>query len=1420
MGLAHAHWIFLRLPPAPAGVPPLMPHPPDCVAAFFHLFPENRFPTTMMTSSYSLLRFLGATAAALLSSAIAFALPVVPGAVGFGTDTPAGRGGIVYRVTNLNNSGPGSLRFGVEDASMRQPRVIVFEVSGVIELQSDLTIRDDSIGAYSYLTIAGQTAPYPGITLKNYGISIRSHDILIQHIAIRPGNLVGTQGQLDNRDAIKIETPPGVTVRNIVLDHVSCSWSLDEMASLWGANGAINHVTFLNSIFAHPIMNGEPDASGHSRVRSHSEGTHGFGPLAGPNTSNVSMIRNIMAFNYGRNPAIANATAGAQIINNLIYRPAPWPNGVIRFDNITAAPHQASVIGNAIIRHPTPFVMDISRLPDPAVVDPQTLITVATDHPSFYSTGIFISDNVSANAAFYLEDNRLLDPQTNTWLLNEAIIRDRSGTPVTRLNSDPYDDSGGTSWTPWSSADVEANLVLRAGKFPANRDSIDAALIGEILDREIPFPAGGTFLERFSDLGSDPWASVNLQNNRPLDPPSNPGGDDDGDGYTNLEEWLHQMAAAVETAENLPPVANAGADQSLVVYGDPTAPVMLDGRASYDLNGDALTYAWTWAGGSATGITPTVTLPVGETIVTLTVTDGDGATGTDTVAIEIVDLPPPVAFGDLTFTYSGKPKPATVTTSPENLAVEVLYNGGPTPPTLPGAYEVIATIVEPGFSGTATGTLVIAPTAFVRHAPVINGAVDGSVQVLLPESITLNSSAHLSGDLLVPGTPRIQINGTPVFAGTIDGPGSTAPTTHRLTLNSGARLRHAVRRVDPPAMPVVAPPPGPSGTRAVSLNRSGQSAGDFTTLRNLTLNSGVGPIDVPSGTYGSFTANANSSFRFGVVGATEPALYNLQGLTLNSGSQLQIVGPVVLTLASAPMINNSTVGTAGHPEWFTLRVATGGATLNGTVALHGTLVAPSGSVTLNGGTQLAGRVVADRFTLNGNAVLRHTADATAPTIAITTPADGAIIKGIVSITAEAADERGVVGVQFKANNENLGGEDRTAPFAVEWNTVPTVEGDYALTAVARDGEGNVATSAPVTVTIANAVFDTFESGAADGWVSDGGTWAVSSDPGSQVYRQTNPGLTAVRSVRSDTNWTDQVVEADVTLRTVTGANRFFGILARHGATPNNYYYLVLRTNNSIELKRLVNNVSANIAPPVTSFPVTLGTTYRLRLEVVGSMLKGYVNGELKIQGTDTTFASGPAGLLTFFSDVAFDDVHIDPTPTSPVLAADDFEAGNAESWTTSSGTWSVANDAGSQVYRQTDTFDTAFALSNESGGNRQIIETEVKPLTFDTPDAWVGIVTRYVDAANHYTVALRNGGTVELRKTVDGVVTTLASTALPVGIGTLQALRFAAVGESLKVYASGRLVLQAVDATFPSGAAGLATSSATAEFDDWLVLAP
>src|SRR5688572_12895288 len=151
----------------------------------------------------------------------AHALPVFPGAQGYGTSTTAGRGTVgvansstVYVVTSLNDSNPtvyGELRYGVENVT--GPRVIVFQVGGVIELRDALTVRQTR----PYLTIAGQTAPYPGITLKNAGINVQSHDVLVQHIAIRPGaRPVGAAGSgwenlpsYSNRKCILIDAPTG-----------------------------------------------------------------------------------------------------------------------------------------------------------------------------------------------------------------------------------------------------------------------------------------------------------------------------------------------------------------------------------------------------------------------------------------------------------------------------------------------------------------------------------------------------------------------------------------------------------------------------------------------------------------------------------------------------------------------------------------------------------------------------------------------------------------------------------------------------------------------------------------------------------------------------------------------------------------------------------------------------------------------------------------------------------------------------------------------------------------------------------------------------------------------------------------------------------------------------------------------------------
>jgi pectate lyase len=140
--------------------------------------------------------------------------PAFPGAEGFGAYTMGGRGGNVYIVTNLNDDGAGSLRNAVEASG---PRIVVFEISGTIELESRLRISNP------YITIAGQTAPGDGICLKNYELDINTHDVIIRYLRVRPGD----PSQAEN-DAISIRSS------NVIVDHCSASWSIDEALSSTG----------------------------------------------------------------------------------------------------------------------------------------------------------------------------------------------------------------------------------------------------------------------------------------------------------------------------------------------------------------------------------------------------------------------------------------------------------------------------------------------------------------------------------------------------------------------------------------------------------------------------------------------------------------------------------------------------------------------------------------------------------------------------------------------------------------------------------------------------------------------------------------------------------------------------------------------------------------------------------------------------------------------------------------------------------------------------------------------------------------------------------------------------------------------------------------------------------------------------------
>ena len=362
-------------------------------------------------------------------------------------------------------------------------------------------------------------------------------------------------------------------------------------------------------------------------------------------------------------------------------------------------------------------------------------------------------------------------------------------------------------------------------------------------------------------------------------------------------------------------------------------------------------------------------------------------------------------------------------------------------------------------------------TALVRHAPTLNGGVEGSVQQMLPENVTFNSNAFVSGSLLVPGSPAVRLNGNAQYGGATAGGGSASPSNFQVTLNGGSRLGQLRTRTDPTSLPTVVAPPQPTGTRSVSLNNAGQSPGDFATIRNLTLNSNVGPVVVPPGTYGNFISNGNSRLILGVAGANQPAVYHFQNLTLNSNSALEVVGPVSVTLNGGSS-TNSPMGSSLHPEWLTLRISGGGLSLNSNGSFFGYLMAPDGTLTLNSNVRFVGGVACDRLIVNSNGLLQLVAAAPvnqSPTVAMSAPANGASVALPTAITlvATAADPDGSVAkVEFYDNAAMLGLATFAGASTYQLKLPGGLPlGSHILSARVTDNLGATAVSAPVSIVV-------------------------------------------------------------------------------------------------------------------------------------------------------------------------------------------------------------------------------------------------------------------------------------------------------------------------------------------------------------------
>jgi hypothetical protein len=264
--------------------------------------------------------------------------------------------------------------------------------------------------------------------------------------------------------------------------------------------------------------------------------------------------------------------------------------------------------------------------------------------------------------------------------------------------------------------------------------------------------------------------------------------------------------------------------------------------------------------------------------------------------------------------------------------------------------------------------------AVVRHAATIsNGQIEGSLWQLTGGDFSLSGNSTITEDLLVPGSPAVTTGGALSFAGVVIGSGSAEPSGYHIRLSGNASLRFVFTRTDPVNPIPVSPPPAPSGTRDVTLSHSGESLGDPSTLRNLTLGGDAGDVSVPPGTYGTLAAGDQTAFVLGVTGSTEPAVYNLQSLSLSGQARVSLLGPVILNIAHAVVLSGSSeLGVQANPEWLSLRLAGDAFQLSGTSAAFAMVSAPAGSVTINGTSRLIGSLACDALAVAGSSLLRAT----------------------------------------------------------------------------------------------------------------------------------------------------------------------------------------------------------------------------------------------------------------------------------------------------------------------------------------------------------------------------------------------------------------------------------------------------------------
>lgn len=366
-----------------------------------------------------LLRRLAQSLAAILGSAL-LVLPGVSSSQtdvqdgqpeGSGAATLGGTDGDTYQVTSLEDGGPGSLRYGIETAD--GPRIIVFDVEGTIELDSRLAVDKP------YLTLAGETAPGEGITITGWTTSIaNTHDVIIRYLRFRPGDA--------NCPAFQDDALNVVRSTDVLIDHVSTSWSVDETLSVTHSD----RVTVQWSIIAESL-----------RDSCHEKGPHGYASLIRWN-GGVTFHHNLFAHHDSRVPRVGDDTR-LDFVNNVVYDWGARPGYSGPADEGTT---RVNYVGNYAIAGPSTAPPTRSRI-----------FIAGSPTTRVYQSGNKVDANV----------NGVHDGVDTAF----SMFAGDYGTEPTRFDAPPIVTD---------TADVAYDRVLAEAGASLARDAVDARIVDEV----------------------------------------------------------------------------------------------------------------------------------------------------------------------------------------------------------------------------------------------------------------------------------------------------------------------------------------------------------------------------------------------------------------------------------------------------------------------------------------------------------------------------------------------------------------------------------------------------------------------------------------------------------------------------------------------------------------------------------------------------------------------------------------------------------------------------------------------------------------------------------------------------------------------------------------------------------------------------